>query len=336
MLVWASSSIRADLGPAVDDRLRGPSPRRPAPVLDLLSGDDRQVPDQLGGVRPPVGLDKADGHVGAPIVPPPALVEHGAGLAHPGRRAQVDPELAGRADGLDRFLVNRRLPFAHRTILAELAVAGNPGPPAAGRAGGQQERPGAGPYTRQGRRREGPVNSLRKGMPARWWRWAASPPSAPHGPIAHPPVGGHPGPGAGGAGGGRRGPGRPVGRRGGGGRRLPGLRPPLHPPLRHPVGGRGRELGGPGGLRGGHGGGGRPGVVPAAGPDRPPASTRRRPVASTPSRTCCSRTCRSTELLQRIVTTVHQAFDPAWVALLLARGRHAGGGRHRRGAADRR
>ena len=39
-----------------------------------------------------VRLDEADDHVGAALVAPAALVEHGEGLADAGRGAEVDPQ----------------------------------------------------------------------------------------------------------------------------------------------------------------------------------------------------------------------------------------------------
>ncbi len=67
--------------------------RRP-PVGDGQARDHRQVADLVGGLLPPVRLDEADDHVGAPLAPPPTFAEHGEGLAHAGRGAQVDPQRA--------------------------------------------------------------------------------------------------------------------------------------------------------------------------------------------------------------------------------------------------
>ena len=98
-----------------------------APVTDTLAGHHLEVPDQLLGVRAPVGLDEADHHVAAALGPAPPLVEHGAGLADPGRRAQVQAEPAGRAYGV---VVDVGPRLAHRPILPDPRTArpGVPGP----------------------------------------------------------------------------------------------------------------------------------------------------------------------------------------------------------------
>ena len=67
-----------DGGPA---RRRGPSPRIACPVVDGLARHDLQAVDQRFGERPPVALDEPDDDVGAPLLAPVALVEHGVGLA---------------------------------------------------------------------------------------------------------------------------------------------------------------------------------------------------------------------------------------------------------------
>ena len=65
-----------------------------APVLDLPGRDDLQVADLLGGLGAAVGLDDADRHVDALPLEAMPLAEHGVGLAHAGRRAEVDLEPA--------------------------------------------------------------------------------------------------------------------------------------------------------------------------------------------------------------------------------------------------
>ena len=57
-----------------------------ASVLDDLARDDLEVADLLGRVGPAVGLDEADDHVRAALVPAPPLVEHGPGLPDAGHR----------------------------------------------------------------------------------------------------------------------------------------------------------------------------------------------------------------------------------------------------------
>ena len=65
-----------------------------APVLDDRRGTTSRPSISSSVLLPPVALDEADRHVGAPLAAPTALVEHGVGLADAGRGAQVDPEAA--------------------------------------------------------------------------------------------------------------------------------------------------------------------------------------------------------------------------------------------------
>jgi len=60
------------------------------------AGHDVKVGHLLGGAAPPVGLDQADHHVGAPVSPAPTLVQHGERLADAGGGAQVDAQRARR------------------------------------------------------------------------------------------------------------------------------------------------------------------------------------------------------------------------------------------------
>ena len=64
---------------------------RRAAVLDLPPGHDLEVAELLGGARPTVGLDEPDHDVGATLVAPAALVEHGERLADAGRRPEIQP-----------------------------------------------------------------------------------------------------------------------------------------------------------------------------------------------------------------------------------------------------
>ena len=57
-------------------------------------GTTSRSPSWAAVLRPAVGLDVADHDVGAALGPPPALVEHGEGLAHARRGAEVDPQRA--------------------------------------------------------------------------------------------------------------------------------------------------------------------------------------------------------------------------------------------------
>ena len=83
-----------DLGPPGEDGVDVHLlERRCRGTRSLPAGNDLEVADLLRGVRPAVGLDEADDDVGAAIVAPPALVEHGEGLADAGRRPQIDPQV---------------------------------------------------------------------------------------------------------------------------------------------------------------------------------------------------------------------------------------------------
>ena len=97
------------MGELVDQRQLGPAGEHGvevhllelgSPVRHDLAGHDFEVPDQLGGPGPSVGLHESDDDVGAAVMAAPAFVEHGEGLAHAGHRAHVDAEPTGGADGV--------------------------------------------------------------------------------------------------------------------------------------------------------------------------------------------------------------------------------------------
>ncbi len=62
-----------------------------AAVVDQAARYDLQVADLGDRLRPVVGLDQSDDHVGPPLGPPASLIEHGEGLADPGCRPEIDP-----------------------------------------------------------------------------------------------------------------------------------------------------------------------------------------------------------------------------------------------------
>ncbi len=70
---------------------------RRAPVLHQPARDRLQAFSHLLGVEPAVRFDEPDHHVCSPLGSTPAFVEHGVGLAHAGRRPQIDPEVARRS-----------------------------------------------------------------------------------------------------------------------------------------------------------------------------------------------------------------------------------------------
>ena len=55
-------------------------------------GEHLQPRERVGRAGPPVGLDDADDHVGAPVAAAAPLAEHGDGLAHTGGSAQIDAQ----------------------------------------------------------------------------------------------------------------------------------------------------------------------------------------------------------------------------------------------------
>ena len=67
-----------------------------APVRHRPAGQDLEALDHRRRPAPPVGLDQPGHDVGAPLRAAVGLAEHGVGLADPGGRAQVDPQLAAR------------------------------------------------------------------------------------------------------------------------------------------------------------------------------------------------------------------------------------------------
>ena len=92
-LVWASSSTSATSGRAREHGVEVELRRTSCPrYVQLRRGTTSSPLEPLGGVGAAVRLDDADDDVGAARQPPPALVEHGVRLAHPGRRAEVDPQ----------------------------------------------------------------------------------------------------------------------------------------------------------------------------------------------------------------------------------------------------
>jgi hypothetical protein len=72
-----------------------------APVLGRSPGEDLEVADLGVGVGATVLLHPTDDHVGAALLPAPALVEHGVRLADPGGSAEIQPQLSScHVDGL--------------------------------------------------------------------------------------------------------------------------------------------------------------------------------------------------------------------------------------------
>ena len=63
-----------------------------ATVRHLQRRHDLELREQRLDRRAAVGLDQGRHDVGAPGGPPAPLVEHGVGLPHPGRRAEVDAQ----------------------------------------------------------------------------------------------------------------------------------------------------------------------------------------------------------------------------------------------------
>ena len=176
-----------------------------AAVLDLARGDDLEVADLLGGLGAAVGLDQADRDVDPLLLEPVPFAEHGVGLAHARRRAQVDLEpapllaadqveelLGVRAARLDVAMTavfrggcSMRRPWRRKTV-----PRGGPATPRASSAGGvgaaigpggARQRLGSssrarriaivqGSGPRRPRRRAAFQLSTRPGTPSRPWR----------------------------------------------------------------------------------------------------------------------------------------------------------------------
>ena len=82
-----------DLGLAREDRVDVHLLEGLAAVLDDLAGHDLEAVELGDCLRPVVGLDQADDDVGsAAFLAPAALVEHGEGLAHTRRGAEIDAQ----------------------------------------------------------------------------------------------------------------------------------------------------------------------------------------------------------------------------------------------------
>ena len=91
------------------------------------AGDDLEVADLARSVLgPAVGLDEADDHVGAPAVAPPALVQHGEGLADAGRGPQVD---AQRPPGHGRAPLARRVSWSRARLRSSTLTVFSPRTP---------------------------------------------------------------------------------------------------------------------------------------------------------------------------------------------------------------
>ena len=104
---------QADGRPAGQDRVEVHLAEGDAAVLDRPRRDDLQVADLLGGLGAAVGLDEADRDVDALLLEPVPLAEHRVGLAHAGRRAEVDLEPAPllAADQVQELLGSRSVEF---------------------------------------------------------------------------------------------------------------------------------------------------------------------------------------------------------------------------------
>ena len=87
-LVWASSSIRATVGVALEDGVGVHLLDDDAAVLDPPARHDLEPVEQLDRVRPAVRLDEADDEVRAARDAPVAFLEHPVRLADAGRHAR--------------------------------------------------------------------------------------------------------------------------------------------------------------------------------------------------------------------------------------------------------
>ena len=88
------------LGGAGEHRVGVELGQRHAAVGHRPAGQDLEALDHLRRLGAPVGLDQPDDDVGAALGAAVGLAEHGVGLADPGRRTEVDPQLAARPHGV--------------------------------------------------------------------------------------------------------------------------------------------------------------------------------------------------------------------------------------------
>jgi hypothetical protein len=108
---------QGDLRPSGEHRIEVHLLKTAAPVLHYLARNDLQVADQRLGQRPAMAFDEPDHDVGAPLLPPVALVEHGVGLPDARGRAQVDPEATGRLNRV-AGIADSHLAFSRRSAHA--------------------------------------------------------------------------------------------------------------------------------------------------------------------------------------------------------------------------
>ena len=108
------------LGPAGDDGIDVHLLPVRIAVADPLSRHDRKVPDLPHGIGALVRLDEPDDNVGTALEASPPFVQHGAGLAHPRRRAEINPELAGRSNAL--FLTSAQV-HSHLASLGPITAS---------------------------------------------------------------------------------------------------------------------------------------------------------------------------------------------------------------------
>ena len=95
-------------------------------VGDDLAGDHFEVSDQFSGPRASVGLDEPDDDVRPSAVTAPTLVEHGEGLPDAGRGPHIDTKLARGPDGVgfQLFAVIGRTRCGHAPIVPGSRVGG--------------------------------------------------------------------------------------------------------------------------------------------------------------------------------------------------------------------
>ena len=107
---------QADRRPARQDGIDVHLAELHAAVFDDARGDDLEVADLLLGFVAAMGLDQTDDDVHTLGFEPVSLAEHRVGLAHSGRRAEVDLEPAARlpADQVEELLGGRAMEFRRR------------------------------------------------------------------------------------------------------------------------------------------------------------------------------------------------------------------------------
>jgi hypothetical protein len=113
---------QGDLGPPGQHRVEVHLLELGAAVFDPVPRDHLQAVEQRRGMLPAVRFHERHHHVRAAFEPPVPLGEHVVRLAHPGRGAEIDPQLPGVPVGHRDPLGCRFLLLAHPRPVCALTL----------------------------------------------------------------------------------------------------------------------------------------------------------------------------------------------------------------------